>query len=141
MELTSVKNSFLKTAKSFKNFLPVIFGVLLLVSLLVTLIPKSFYSKLFTGNMATDSLLGAVLGSISTGNPLISYMIGGELLAEGVSLIAITAFILTWISVGVVQLPAEIKALGKRFAITRNLLSFLTAIIVAALTVFTVSIL
>ncbi len=141
METFYVKKSLTKTLNGFKRFLPVIFGVLLLISLLVTIIPKEFYSKLFTGNIILDSLLGAIVGSISMGNPLVSYIIGGELLAEGVSLVAITAFILAWVSVGVTQLPVEIKALGKRFAIIRNLLSFATALVIAVLTVFTISLL
>lgn len=141
MKLIGVKKSFFKTTKSFSKLLPIIFGVILLISLLITVIPKELYSKIFTGNIAIDSLIGALVGSISVGNPLVSYIIGGKLLNQGVSLIAITAFILGWISVGVVQLPTEIKALGKNFAIMRNFLSFLTSIVIAVLTVFTISLL
>jgi uncharacterized membrane protein YraQ (UPF0718 family) len=141
MDYLLVKKSFTKTFNGFKKFLPVIFGVILLTSLLLTIIPKELYSKLFTGNVVLDSFFGATVGSVSAGNPLVSYIIGGELLTKEVSLIAITAFILTWVGVGVVQLPAEITALGRRFAITRNILSFVTALIIAVLTVFTISLL
>ena len=61
--------------------------------------------------------------------------VGGELLKQGVSLIAITAFILAWTTVGVFMLPLEAKFLGKRFAITRNIINFIFAIIIAVLTV------
>jgi uncharacterized membrane protein YraQ (UPF0718 family) len=141
MDYFLIKKSFTKTFNGFKKFLPVIFGVILLTSLLLTIIPKELYSKLFTGNVVLDSFFGATVGSVSAGNPLVSYIIGGELLTKEVSLIAITAFILTWVGVGVVQLPAEITALGRRFAITRNILSFVTALIIAVLTVFTISLL
>ncbi|MEA2092812.1 MAG: hypothetical protein U9P61_02485 [Patescibacteria group bacterium] len=134
-----IKNSFLKTLNGFAKLIPVIISVILFISLIIAVVPKSFYSKIFTGNIALDSLTAGILGSISVGNPMVSYIIGGEILAERVNLIAITVFLLTWISVGVVGLPVEIKALGKRFAITRNILSFLTAFIIAGLTVLTIS--
>jgi len=51
---------------------------------------------------------------------------------------AITAFIISWVTVGIVQLPAESLMLGKKFAFTRNIVSFITAIIIAILTVFTI---
>jgi hypothetical protein len=49
----------------------------------------------------------------------------------------VTAFIAAWVTVGVIQLPAEAAILGKRFALTRNALSFIFAIIVAIATVIT----
>ena len=42
------------------------------------------------------------------------------MLEGGVSLLAVTAFILTWVTVGVAMLPLEAKFLGKRFAVARN---------------------
>ncbi len=52
---------------------------------------------------------------------------------------AVTAFILAWVSVGIVQLPMESALFGKKFAITRNIVSFVTAMIIAALTALTLS--
>jgi len=49
-------------------------------------------------------------------------------------LAATTAFILAWVTVGIVQLPAESMILGKRFAILRNILSFISAILIGLLT-------
>ena len=126
----------IKTWNSFKQTFPVLLGVLLLIALVLTAVPKDFYSKFFTGNNFLDPLVGATFGSIAAGNPLTSYVIGGELLEQGISLVAITAFIISWVTVGIVQLPAESLMLGKRFSIIRNLVSFVSAIIVAILTVF-----
>jgi uncharacterized membrane protein YraQ (UPF0718 family) len=67
-----------------------------------------------------------------------SYIIGGELLKDGVSLFAVTAFIVTWVTVGLLQLPAEAAILGRQFAIFRNILSFILAILVSIVTVVTV---
>ena len=68
-----------------------------------------------------------------------SYVLGGELFKQGVSLVAVTAFLVAWVTVGLVQLPAESMILGKRFAITRNITAFILSIIVAIITVSVVS--
>ena len=141
MEQLIVKQAFAKTINNFKQILPIIIGVLLLVSLSLVLIPKSFYTKIFVGNKIIDPLVGAIFGSVAAGNPITSYIIGGEFLDQGVSLIAVTAFIVAWVSVGLIQLPAESLMLGKRFALVRNIVSFITAIIVAILTVLTLTLL
>ena len=135
MNLKTVKKSALQTLNSLKRSILILVSVLLLVSFMITTIPKEFYSKIFTGNNLIDSLIGAIIGSISAGNPINSYIVGGELLNQGIGLVAVTAFILTWVTVGIVQLPAESLMLGKKFAIYRNILSFGTAIIISILTV------
>ena len=134
-----MKIAFGKTLNSFKQFLPIIIGILLLMGLVITIIPKEFYAAVFSGNKFLDPLIGALLGSISGGNPIASYILGGELLKQGVSLLAVTAFLLAWVTVGVIQLPAESLMLGKKFAVIRNGVSFLTAIIAAVLAVITLS--
>jgi len=116
-----------------------LFGVVLLLGILIEAIPKSFYLSFFKGNAIIDTVLGAVLGSISAGSPVTSYIIGGELVKQGVSLIAVTAFMITWVSVGFIQLPIESKYLGKKFAISRICLSFSTSLVVAFLTVLTLN--
>lgn len=135
------KQAVKKTGNSFKKMSPVLVGVILLVSLANALIPKSFYAKAFSGNYIMDSILGAVVGSLAAGNPTSSYVIGGELLQQGVSLLAVTAFIVAWVTVGVVQLPAEALMLGKKFAVIRNLVCFIMAIMLAVLTVLFINIL
>ncbi len=122
-------------ARQFVTLLPVLVGVVLLIGLFDTFVSKELLSSIFSGNVALDTLWGACFGSIFAGNPINSYVIGGELLKYGVSLFAVTAFIVTWVTVGLVQMPAEIAAFGKRFALLRNGLSFALAIPVTILTV------
>jgi hypothetical protein len=134
MTLISLKQAFLKTIRSFKRSLPILLGILMLLSLASATIPKRLYSTIFTGNQIVDPLIGASMGSIAGGNPLTSYIIGGELRVQGISMLAITAFIVAWVTVGLIQLPAEALMLGKRFALVRNGISFVTAVIIAVLT-------
>ena len=108
---------------------------MLLIGLFDAFVSKELLSSIFSGNVALDTLGGACFGSIFAGNPINSYVIGGELLKYGVSLFAVTAFIITWVTVGLVQMPAEIAAFGKRFALLKNGLSFVLATPVGILTV------
>ena len=84
-----------------------------------------------------NALIGASVGSVAVGHPLASYLLGGELLKGGVSLVAVTALIVSWVTVGIVQLPAECMMLGARFAVYRNGTSFVSALAIAFLLVYT----
>lgn len=125
-----VIQSIKKSLKTFINILPIVIGMLLLTSLLVDLLPGNISSGLFSSHDFFNVLLGASIGSMATGQPLASYILGGELLAKGISLLAVTALIISWVTVGIVQLPAEAILLGRRFAIYRNLISFLFALVI-----------
>lgn len=126
-----------KTARTFGQSLPVIVGMLLLTSLALTLFAPEQFARLFGRNDWLDALLGTALGSIGAGPPLASYLLGGELRAGGVGLVAVTALVVSWVTVGLVQLPAEALFLGRRFAVTRNLVAFVFTLAVAWLTVQT----
>lgn len=136
-----LRQCLVKTAREFCSMIPIMLCILLLISLVSALAPEGFHSYFFTGNVLLDSIAGAAAGSIAVGNPIMSYIIGGELLAMGISLVAVTAFILAWVTVGVVQFPAESMILGRRFAIRRNLVSFLSSIAIACLVVLTMGVL
>jgi len=130
-----IHTSLEKTGRTFGQALPVIAGMLLLTSLALTLFSPEQATRYFGRNDFIDALLGAALGSIAAGPPLASYLLGGELRDGGVSLLAVTALVVSWVTVGLVQLPAEALFLGRRFAIARNLVSFVFTLAVAWLTV------
>ena len=132
--------SLFKAARSLGTALPVLVGVVLLLGLFRALVSKQWISSVFTGDLLGDTVTAGAIGSISAGNPITSYIIGGELLQDGVSLLAVASFIITWVTVGIVQFPAEASILGGRFAIARNILSFVLAILVSMATVTTLSI-
>ncbi len=136
-----LKQSSKKAFKGFVGVLPIIFAMLLLVSMINNLVPKSFYSKVFSGNTISDSVVGALLGSILTGNPISAYILGNGFLKNGVSLIAVTAFLTAWTTVGIIQLPAETMVLGRKFAIYRNISAFAISILTAIITAYIVGLL
>ncbi len=88
----SIVMSFYRAFKSLGTALPTLLGVVLLLGLFLTLVSKQFIASVFTGELLRDTVIGSAMGSIAAGNAVNSYIIGGELMKEGVSLFAITAF-------------------------------------------------
>lgn len=135
MNTVKIKESSTKAAKGIYYAMPMIVSIVLLVGLANTLIPSEVYSTIFGAGMLSDSIIASAIGSILAGNPVNSYVISEELLSQGVSLLAVTAFIVAWVTVGVIQFPAEAVLLGRRFAIVRNITAFFLSIVVAIITV------
>ena len=133
----SITNSFIKAIKSFSTLIPVLLGIILLMGFFRAFVSERIISSMFTGEVFRDTLIGTLIGSIFAGNAINSYIIGGELLNMGVTLFAVTAFIVAWVTVGIIQCPAEMEILGRRFATVRNLLNFILVIIVSIATVLT----
>ena len=136
MSYTIILQSAKKTLNAIKRSISILIGVILLIAFFINAIPPELYHRAFTDNNTINAFIGATIGSISAGSPINSYIIGGELLQQDISLFAVTAFILSWVTVGVIQLPAEAMMLGKKFALYRNSISFITSIVIALLAVY-----
>ncbi len=135
---------FMVLQKSSLNFLamaPLLLGVIGLVGLFQVLVSPEMLASLFQGNPFLDTLIGTFSGAAAAGNPIVSYLIGGELLDQGISLYAVTAFLLSWVTLGFIQLPAEVTVFGGKFTFYRNILAFLFTMIIAALTALTMQVL
>lgn len=126
-----LKEASKNTLGSLAVVMPMLIAVIGLVGLFETIITPQMLHSLFSGSTVKDTLIGTFAGAVSVGQPFLSYIIGGELLQEGVSLYAVTAFILSFVTLGVVQLPLEWALFGARFTMMRNLLSFLFALLVS----------
>ena len=82
-----------------------------------------------------STLLFTLAGSIFAGNPVNSYILSGYFYSQGVPLIALTSFIIAWVTVGLAQMPVEQEYFGWKFVIVRNLISFVLSILAASLIV------
>ena len=115
------------------TLLPMLFGVILLVGLFQAVVSREALLTLFSGSMLQDTVIGGALGSILAGNPVNSYVIGDNLLQAGVGLSAVTAFMMAWVNVGILQLPAEAASLGWRFSLVRNGAGLLVSVIMGVM--------
>ncbi len=129
----------LSTLKSLQMIAPMLLAVIGLVGLFETFITPEMLHTLFNKDALHDTLIGTLAGGVSVGQPFLSYIIGGELLKEGISLYAVSAFILSFVTLGVIQLPLEFSIFGARFTLLRNLLSIVFAFIIAWLTALSVA--
>ena len=103
-----------QTAATFLQTTPVVLAVLALASLAAAALPPQRLAEVLPMESLFGPLLGGLVGSIAAGHPVISYVLAGELSAAGASLATITALIVCWVTVGVMQLPAEAAMLGTR---------------------------
>lgn len=79
------------------------------------------------GPVAT--VAAAVIGSVSSGGPLVAYPVAGALFRFGAGVPAgvVAAFLTAWTSVSGLGLPIEMAALGRAFALVRNAVAFVCA--------------
>jgi len=118
--------------KVFIKTLPMIIIIIIFIGFLLGFLPPDMISRV-VGEQA--GILGvfvtAVLGSVLFIPALISFPLAASLLDGGASVMSVAAFITTLTMVGVVTLPLEIKEMGKKMTILRNVFSFVFAIIIA----------
>lgn len=116
-------NSILKISL---NVLPVIFFIFVVMGLITIFVSKETIANLLGSKSGIMGiLLGEIIGTIALIQPSAVYPFSGTLLNKGASYAVLYAFIGTAILIGVSTLPAEIKFLGKRFTLIRNLLTFI----------------
>lgn len=121
-------------AKSFTGMLPMFIAVFGLVGLFETFIPPALIERLMGSSSGALSLfVGTALGTVATGPPAGAYPIAASLLKGGAWAPAVAAFIVSWILVGFVSLPMESRVFGVKFALLRNGLSMLVAMIIGVL--------
>ncbi len=126
-----LKSALKNAAKTLYVISPMLLAVIGLVGLFKTFVTPQMLHTLFNGSALHDMLMGVGFGGVSVGQPFLSYIIGGELLDEGASFYGVTAFILAFVTLGVVQLPMEFSIFGLRFTLVRNLLSLIFAFLLS----------
>ncbi|OPL10785.1 MAG: permease [Firmicutes bacterium ML8_F2] len=127
------KKAFIIGARALWKMAPGLLAIVGVVGLILGILPPETISRLVgeeAGLMATAT--AAILGAITLIPALISFPLAGSLLRAGATVNTIAAFITTLVMVGFVTAPLEIKALGKKFTLLRNGMSFIAALIIAA---------
>ena len=136
-----LKQALVSAFESLYSIMTMLLAIIGLVGLFQALVTPQMLHSLFSGSPLQDSVVGTLIGGVSVGQPFLSYIVAGELLKEGISLYAVSAFILAWVSIGFMQLPMEWALFGRRFTLVRNLLSVVFALLIAFATTVTLSLL
>ncbi|MBC8175641.1 MAG: permease [Candidatus Marinimicrobia bacterium] len=120
--------------KSFTGIVPTILSIIVIIGLIQGFVSEEMLVKTMGQDAGLESLIiTGLLGAIIHIPAIIAYPMSASLLEGGASIQIIAVFITTLTMVGFVTLPLEIRELGKRFAVIRNVLSFVTAILIALL--------
>jgi uncharacterized membrane protein YraQ (UPF0718 family) len=141
--LVSLLISFLKDTKKTKKAIkigakklwkitPTFLSILIVISIVLSVIPNEIIVK-YLGSSTSyfGVLIAAIFGSITIIPGPISYPLAGILVNQGVAYSVVAAFTSSLMLVGVLTFPVEKKYFGKQFAILRNLISFVIALLIA----------
>lgn len=121
-----------KAWKAFDGILPEFAGILLLISLALSLLsPGTISSMIGSQTGMLGMLLTSAVGAITLIPGFIAFPLAKSLLQLGAGVQQLAVFISTLMMVGVVTAPMEIKYFGKKATLARNLLAYLFSFFVA----------
>ena len=123
-----------KAWKTFTNVLPQFVAILLFVGLALTILsPVTIQRIIGEETGLVGMLISSLIGAITLVPVMIAFPIVAELLKSGAGIVQMAVFISTLTTVGIITLPLELKYLGKKVAVLRNILAFIFSFITAYL--------
>lgn len=109
-----------------------IFAVIFAIGLILAILPPEQIAGIIgKQNVLVATIAAAAFGTITLIPAFIAFPLIGTLAGAGVGIMPSVAFLTTLTMVGVATIPLERQEFGTKFAVTRNLLSFIFAIIIA----------
>ncbi len=109
-----------------------IVAIIFLIGLVLAFVPTETIRAVLGGDTPFRStLLGAAIGSVTLIPAFVAFPLIGSMLAAGADIVPAVAFLTTLTMVGVVTFPLEQREFGRKFAISRNVMSFLLAMGIA----------
>ncbi len=128
------KNALKNALKMGKSMALSIFSIIFLIGLVLAFIPaQSIASFIESQNPFVATIGSAFIGAITLIPAFIAFPLVGTLVNASINIVAAVAFLTTLTMVGIVTFPLEKKEFGLKFAISRNVLSFIFAILISLL--------
>ena len=126
--------SLLAARQTLGRMAPLLLAIFALIGLFQQFVPpETIHAWLGADQHFWALINGGLVGAVAIGPPVAAFPIAGSFIASGAWPPAAAAFIVSWGSVGVVTLPFEAHVFGWRFALWRNLLTFLCALVIGLL--------
>jgi len=126
--ILAAKNAF----KSLVGMMPYVIIIILCIGMMQGFLSKEIISTILGENSGfTGVLIAGGLGAILFIPAIVAFPLTASLIDSGAGIMIAAAFITTLTMVGFLTLPLEIKELGKKFTLLRNLLSFVIAMVIA----------
>ncbi len=128
------KQAMKKSRGMMQNMLGDIVAIIFMIGAILSFIPPETIERVLgSGNVWVSSFVAALVGSVTLIPAFVAFPLVGSLVDAGASIVPGVAFLTTLTMVGVVTFPLEKKEFGTRFALTRNGLSFVAAILIAVM--------
>lgn len=125
-------NSMKMSRGMMKNMIGEIIGILFLIGLILTFIPpETIKNILGNSNALISTIVSAAVGSVTLIPAFVAFPLVGSFVDAGASIVPAVAFLTTLTMVGFVTFPLEKEEFGFKFAILRNGLSFMFAVVIA----------
>ena len=129
---TKAKKALLMSLVKAVNLLPMMLVIIVLIGLIFGFIPPEMIRNYLGSNESIlQIVLASLFGAITMIPSLVALPLAGSLIEAGASYTPVAAFITTLTMVGVITLPVELKELGKKITILRNVFAFIFAIIIS----------
>ncbi|MDZ7672464.1 MAG: permease [Halanaerobiales bacterium] len=123
--IDKTKKSVLASFKIALNIIPVLFFIFVLMGFMQVFISKELIvSWLGSSSSFISIIIGELVGSFALIQPAAVFPFAGFLQTSGANYGAILGFVMSAILIGVATIALEVKLFGKKFTITRNLLTF-----------------
>ena len=109
-----------------------ILSIVFAIGLILTILPPQEIARFVSEqSVLSATVIAALFGTITLVPAFIAFPLVGTLVGAGVGIVPSVAFLTTLTMVGIVTFPLERKEFGMKFALTRNVLSFVFALIIA----------
>jgi uncharacterized membrane protein YraQ (UPF0718 family) len=113
---------------------PQLISLVFIIGIIFAFIPPEMIKEYLGGEFSFIQVGAAALfGSIMMIPSLLALPLAGSLIDAGASYTPVAAFVTTLTMVGFVTIPVELKELGKKITIYRNLLAVIFAVIISLL--------
>ena len=118
-----------------KNMIGQIIAILLFIGLILTFIPPETIKDVMGGdsNLMIATVIAALVGSITLIPAFAAFPLVGSIVDMGANIMPAAAFLTTLTMVGLVTFPLEKQTFGTQFAFSRNIMSFIFALVIAVM--------
>lgn len=121
-------------AKRLLKITPLFLLVMVLFSFFITAVPKSFIQETIGADSGIMGLLISLgIGSVAFMPGFIAFPLCAMLKTQDVPFYILAGFSITLMNVGILSFPLQKKYLGWKVAVLRNLIGFLSALLIAVI--------
>jgi len=129
-----VRLSLLAARQTLLRMTPLLLAIFALIGLFNEFVPPDLIRNwLGAENQLLSLLNGGLVGAVAIGPPVAAFPIAASFIETGAWPPAAAAFIVSWVSVGIISLPVEAHVFGWRFAAWRNIITFVAALLIGLL--------